>query len=876
MKEKKNKSTEEDKFSPMMEHYLSIKKKYPDCIIFYRLGDFYEMFFDDAVEASRILDLVLTGRECGKGKENRAPMCGVPYHAAEEYLAKLVDAGKKVAICEQLEDPSNVPPGKMVERGIIRIVTPGTKTNDAYMDERSNNFLFCIALGKERCGVAWCDITTGHFFTKKCREYNDYAELSDDLARISPAEIICNNGAKERLSKLPVVKYGATVDLVGYDNQNFDIITSEKAIKEHFGEDALTKYGISDKMELISACGALLAYLKETQMNSLPNIEEIVVENNEERMELDSSAIRNLELVRAMRDGKRYGSLFWLLDKCLTSMGARNLSSWILSPLQDIGEINYRLDGVEELYNNAVLRAGLIEQLKFVFDVERFCGKVATGNIVPQKCRELAESLIAVPNIKMILLGSQSKVLQDVNRSLKDMSEIGKLLLRAIDEKATIVNKNGGFIKEGFDKELDHFRNAKNNATNYISGIEEREKKRTGIKNLKISYNKVFGYYIEITNSFKQYVPYDYIRKQTLTNSERYITEELKGVEEEVLASEEKAIQREMLIYEQIKELLSKNLKQLIETSRALAKLDTLVSFAVIAKKNGYVRPEITSAESPLNIVGGRHPVVEEVKRDPFVPNDAVLDNQENRVMIITGPNMAGKSTYMRQIALITLMAHIGSFVPAKSAEIPIVDKIFTRVGASDNLIFDQSTFMVEMTEVADIIKNATSKSLLVLDEVGRGTSTYDGLSIAWSVVEYIALKIKAKTLFATHYHELSELEGVLEGVKNYKVSVKESGDSIVFLRKIARGSANKSFGIEVASLAGIPSSVTQRAKKILKDLEKNDLNRKIPEEDMVSEESFVEEKVSEVEEIIKSVDVNGMTPLDALRLISELKEKIH
>ncbi len=866
----------EEKYSPMMEHYLSIKKKYPDCIIFYRLGDFYEMFFDDAVEASKILDLVLTGRECGKGKDNRAPMCGVPYHAADEYLAKLVDAGKKVAICEQLEDPSKVESGKMVERGIIRIVTPGTQTNGAYMDEKANNYLFCIALGKERCGVSWCDITTGHFYAKRYKDISGFGELSDDLVRISPAEIICNAGAVDRLSTISVVEHGVVPKIVGYDNEKFDLVKSENAIKGHFGDDATEKFGISGKIEIISACGALLAYLEETQMNSLANIKEITVELDDERMILDSSAIRNLELVRTMRDNKRFGSLLWLLDKCSTSMGARNLSNWILSPLQSVGEINYRLDGVEELFNNAVLRAGLIEQLKNVSDVERFSGSVASGNVVPQKCLELANSLLAVPNIKMMLFGSESKILRDINDSLKDLSEIGKLLSQAIDDKATIVNKNGGFIKEGFDAELDRLRNRKDSAKKEIEEIERNEKERTGIKNLKISYNRVFGYYIEITNSFKQYVPYDYIRKQTLTNAERYITEDLKKIEEEVLSSEEKAIQREMEIFEKIKTLLSENLGEIINTARAIAKLDALISFAVVAKKNGYVRPEMKASGNALNVVGGRHPVVEAVKKDTFVPNDAVLDNDENRVMIITGPNMAGKSTYMRQIALITLMAHIGCFVPAKSAEIPIVDKIFTRVGASDNLIFDQSTFMVEMTEVADIIKNATSNSLLILDEVGRGTSTYDGLSIAWSVVEYIALKIKAKTLFATHYHELSELEGVLEGVKNYKVSVKESGDTIVFLRKITRGSANRSFGIEVASLAGIPEGITVRAKKILKDLEKNDLNRKIPEEDLPSDDIFVEEKKSEVEEIIKKIDVNSITPLEALRLISELKEKIN
>ncbi|MBO7378049.1 MAG: DNA mismatch repair protein MutS, partial [Clostridia bacterium] len=580
----------------------------------------------------------------------------------------------------------------------------------------------------------------------------------------------------------------------------------------------------------------------------------------------------NLELIKSMRDGKRYGSLLWVLDKTKTGMGSRNLVRWLTSPLQDVDKINYRLDGVEELYSSTLVRQGIAEILSSISDVERAAGKISNNNIMPRDCLELANSLGMIPSVIFQLSGLNSQIIKDICINLGDYAELSKRLKTAISENAPVLIKDGGYIKEGYNAELDELRSIKKNANVKLAQMEAEEKEKTGIKNLKISYNRVFGYYIEVTNSFKEYVPYNYVRKQTLTNAERYVTEELKNLEEKILSSEEYALKLEAELYAEIKEILSVNIKNLQKTAKCLACLDTLVSFAEVAKNNKYTRPQITSSDRALNIVGGRHPVVERVSREQFVANDAILDNYENRTMIITGPNMAGKSTYMRQIALIVLMAHIGSFVPCASAVVPLTDKIYTRVGASDNLVFDQSTFMVEMTEVASILLHATEKSLLVLDEVGRGTSTYDGLSIAWAVVEYLTVNVRAKTLFATHYHELTELEGVLEGVKNYKITVKELNNSIVFLRKITRGGANRSFGIEVASLAGVPEAVTLKAKKILKALEKNDIAHS---KKTVDDEAADTSGRSEVENIISELDMNTVSPMQAFAILSDLKEKV-
>lgn len=857
--------------SPMMTHYKQIKAQYPDCIVFYRLGDFYEMFFEDAEVASKILDLTLTGRDCGD--KQRAPMCGVPFHAADDYIAKLVENGQKVAICEQLEEPT--PGKKLVERDVIRIVSAGTLTEESLIDEKKNNYILSVYSNGKSCAIAWCDITTGQFYTRKCTSNDIISELCDNLVRIAPSEIIANRDVVLTSKELPIVKHGIVPAFSFFDEKEFTEYLAEDVIKEQFNVKNLHAYGIEGQSEMISACGSLISYLRKTQKHALKNINGVTVESSSEFMVLDSIALRNLELVKSMRDNKPYGTLLWVLDKTSTSMGTRNLTNWILNPLTDPDKINYRLDGVEELYKNALIRAGISEHLKSIKDIERLSGKISNGNINPKDCQNLGISLSAMPNIKMLLLGCTSRILNDVNDNIHDFTDVVKLLKSAIMDNPPPITKDGGYIAKGFDAELDRLRTIKDNAQDIIKAIEQRERESTGIKNLRVGYNRVFGYYIEVTNSFKDLVPYSYVRKQTLTGAERYITEELKKLEEEVLTSDERAKQLEHTIFSKIKEVLESNIKKLQRTSRAIACLDVLTTFAGVAKKNNYTRPEIIDdSKSTLNIVGGRHPVVESVSKEQFIANDSYLDTDENRMMIITGPNMAGKSTYMRQNALIAIMAHIGCYVPAKSAQVPIIDRIFTRVGASDNLIFDQSTFMVEMTEVASIVLNATSKSLLILDEVGRGTSTYDGLSIAWAVVEHLASKVKAKTLFATHYHELSELEGVINGVKNYKITVKEIGGTIAFLRKIMRGSAHRSFGIEVASLAGIPSNITSRAKQILKGLEKSDITKT-----MNVDRSYIEEQeevtLSEVEEILAQTDVNSITPMQALTLLAGLKEKV-
>lgn len=863
----------EKTLSPMMRHYNKIKSKYPDCVVFYRLGDFYEMFNDDAVRVSKMLDLTLTGRDCGL--EERAPMCGIPFHAADGYIAKLVEMGEKVAICEQLEDPSLAK--GLVERDVIKIITAGTITEESLIDERENNFIACVYVAEKAAGYAWCDITTGDFFVKKCEANDCMGEIADNLTRIAPSEIICNGKASELAENIPVVKHNVLPRFRKYNDDNFIFRNADKTLKEQFGVISYKAFGIDDDdSALICPSGALIAYLNETQKRTLVNINGIKLEKKSEIMYLDYVAQKNLELTRNMSDGKRYGSLLWVLDKTETPMGARMLGSWIKAPLQDKDKINYRLDGVEEFFKNPMLRGGVTEQLRFIRDTERLAGKISNGNINPKDCLVLGNSLCAFPNVKLQLFGVSSKILQDIYNNIGDFEDLSKLLQNAISPEASSVTKDGGYIREGFDQELDRLRSIKKNSADLLREMEARERDATGIKNLKIGYNRVFGYYIEVTNSFKNLVPYNYVRKQTLTGAERYITEELKKLETDILSSDEQALKLEAEIFAKIKAVLTDNVKKIQRSSKAIACADSLCSLATVAKKNGYVKPEIADDNMPLDIVGGRHPVVEAVSDEPFVSNDAYLDDDENRVMIITGPNMAGKSTYMRQNALIVVMAHIGSFVPCKSAQIPIVDKIFTRVGASDNLIFNQSTFMVEMTEVASILLNATDRSLLVLDEVGRGTSTYDGLSIAWAVVEYLAENTKAKTFFATHYHELSELEGVIDGVKNYKITVREQNGSIVFLRKIARGSANRSFGIEVASLAGVPKTVTDRAKSILKKLEKNDLAKRPVSVDTEPEEEKSVPEQSEVEKIIAEADINSMTPMDALKLIFELKNKLN
>ena len=854
-------------YSPMMQHYLEIKEQYKDCILFYRLGDFYEMFNDDAIKVSQMLDLTLTGRDCGTGE--RAPMCGVPFHAAETYIAKLVEKGEKVAICEQLTEPGATK--GLVERGVVRIVSAGTMIDSTLLDEKKNNFIASVYFSEKEYACAWTDITTGDFFVRGFSGAEADEALADCLVRIAPAEIIANQRAYLFSQGFGIVKHKIVPAFMAFRDYSFTERAAETALKEQFGVSTLTAYGLDGAPALVSAAGALIEYLKETQKHALGNINNIKTEVSGEYMSLDYNAVRNLEITGSLRDGKRYGTLLWVLDKTKTGMGSRNLASWIAFPLQDKDKINYRLDGVEEFYKNTLVRQGIAEILSSVHDIERITGKISNLNLTPKDCLSLGQSLSLIPSLNFQMSGLSSKIVTDIKKNLGDYTELSKMLTDAIDDHASASFKDGGYIKKGYNAELDELRDFGSNIKIKLTDMETREREKTGIKTLKISYNRVFGYYIEVTNSFRELVPYNYIRKQTLTNAERYVTEELKVLEEKALTCEEDSLKLEANIFNEIKNTLYDNIKKLQRTSKSIACLDTIVSLAEVAKRNRYCRPKIEDSDKPLGIVGGRHPVVEIASKEQFVSNDALLDNSENRTMIITGPNMAGKSTYMRQIALIVLMAHTGSFVPCVSASVPLTDRIFTRVGASDNLIFDQSTFMVEMTEVASILLHATDKSLLVLDEVGRGTSTYDGLSIAWAVVEYLTKNLKAKTLFATHYHELTELEGVLEGVKNYKVTVREQNNTIVFLRKIMRGGANKSFGIEVASLAGVPKDVTERAKKILKELEKKDLLR--ARKACAGDDE--KPKISEVERIIKDLNLNNVSPMQAFNILLDLKEKV-
>ena len=851
----------------MMQHYFSVKEKYKDCIIFYRLGDFYEMFFDDAKTASQVLDLTLTGRDCGL--EERAPMCGVPFHSADTYIAKLVSAGYKVAICEQLEDPATAK--GMVARDVIRVVTAGTITDENFLDARANNYICCACKQGDSCAAAWADITTGELC---CTQYDGNDALSrivSLMVRLSVSEIICNDEMLFACKDIPEVTRGVLPRFSSYLAWTFGYSAAENNVKNQLNIQTLSSLDVGSKPVAVCACGALLEYLKETQKHALPNIDDVKYVSDRSYMQLDNSAVRNLEIVKSMSEGKKYGSLLWLLDKTKTAMGARLLNNIILSPLGSAESINYRLDGVEELFDSTVVRVGVADMLRQVKDIERLTGKIANGNIMPADCLVLAQSLLTVPNLSFQLTGFNSAALKDISAGLKDMTETAQYILSVIAENPPATLKDGGYIRTGFNAELDELRSVKENSKNVLADMEARERDRTGIRTLKVGFNRVFGYYIEVSKSFKDKVPPTYQRRQTLTNAERFITEELKELEDKILNSEDMCLKLESSIYEHLKDILSQNIPAFKSIATAVAKLDVLTSLAEVAKSNKYCRPQIVGSGSPMVIREGRHPVVEKISKEKFVANDTLLDEGENRTMIITGPNMAGKSTYMRQTAIIALMAHIGSFVPAKSASIPIIDRIFTRVGASDNLISDQSTFMVEMIEVATILRNATKDSLIILDEVGRGTSTYDGLSIAWAVVEEITKNIGAKTLFATHYHELTELENKLDGVKNYKIAVREINGGIVFLRKIMRGGANRSFGIEVASLAGVPASVTDRAKVILKSIESGAVS--VSAAERVQEQE--PQNQSEVEKILMEIDMNNMSPMQAFMVLGDLVEKV-
>ena len=848
--------------SPMMEHYLSMKEKYKDCVLFYRLGDFYEMFFDDAVRVSKLLDLTLTGRDCGL--KERAPMCGIPFHAADAYIAKLVSMGERVAICEQLTEPTA---GRgMVERDVIRVVSAGTVIEENQLDEKKNNYIACAYKSGAAYALAWADITTGELCAE---ELSGRENVISALVNLAVAEVICNEemlfDAKEDVE----ASRGALPAFSCYLPWAFEKAAAERSVCEQLGAASLEALGLDGKDGAVRAAGALLEYLRETQKHALKNMNAIRVVDAGRNMTLDANAVRNLEILKNNAEGKRYGSLLWLLDHTKTGMGARKLVAMLSAPLADKAEIERRLDAVYELFKGTVVRMGIADMLGGVRDIERLTGRVSNGNLQPRDCLALSSSLVAVPNLKFQLIGFSSSLLCEIAGDLVDTKEICDLLDRAISPDATTL-KEGNYIRRGYSEQLDELRAVKDNGKSLVLELETRERERTGIRNLKVGFNRVFGYYIEVTNSFKDKVPYSYVPRQTLANCVRYTTEELKDLEGKILGSTDAASRLEEHLFGELMEVLSRNIPVFQRIAGAIALLDCLVSFASVAKENKYCRPEIAEGGA-LEIEEGRHPVVEAISKDRFVPNDCRLDNGDDRTMIITGPNMAGKSTYLRQVALITFMAHVGCFVPAKRARVPLCDRIFTRIGASDNLILDRSTFMVEMTEVANILRNATERSLLILDEVGRGTSTFDGLSIAWSVIEYLTNNVRAKTLFATHYHELTELEGKLEGVKNYKINVREIGGSIVFLRKIVRGGASRSFGVEVASLAGVPEEVTSRAKVILKELERGEKRReKLPEP---TEEPQESEEFSLREEL-RGIDVNTLTPMQALALLAELKEK--
>ena len=875
--------------TPMMKQYMETKAQYQDCILFYRLGDFYEMFFDDALTASRELEITLTGKNCGQ--EERAPMCGVPYHAVESYLNKLVSKGYKVAICEQVEDPKTAK--GIVKRDVVRIVTPGTNLDTQALDETRNNYIMCIVYIADRYGVSVSDITTGDYFVT---EIPDSAKLMDEIYRFSPSEIICNEAFYMSGMDLDGMKERLGITIYSLDSWYFDDEVCRQKLLEHFKVSSFAGLGLADYDCGIISAGALLQYLLETQKNSLSNLTHITPYAAGKYMMLDSSTRRNLELCETLREKQKRGSLLWVLDKTKTAMGARTLRKYVEQPLIDKNEIEKRLDAVAELKDSAISREEIREYLSPVYDLERLITRIAYGTANPRDLTAFRSSLEMLPHIRYILEEMQSELLKNIHDDMDPLEDLCTLVKDAIREEPPIAMKEGNIIRDGYNEEVDKLRRAKSDGKEWLAKLENDEKEKTGIKNLRIKYNKVFGYYLEVTNSYKDMVPDYYTRKQTLANAERYITPELKELEDMILGAEDKLYALEYEIYSQVRDTIAGEIERIQKTAKAVAALDAFASLAVVAERNNYTRPKINE-KGIIDIKDGRHPVVERmIPNDMFIANDTYLDDKKHRISIITGPNMAGKSTYMRQTALIALMAQIGSFVPAKSANIGLSDRIFTRVGASDDLASGQSTFMVEMTEVANILRNATSKSLLILDEIGRGTSTFDGLSIAWAVVEYISDSrlLGAKTLFATHYHELTELEGKISNVNNYCIAVKEKGDDIVFLRKIVKGGADKSYGIQVAKLAGVPDLVIERAKEIVEELSDEDVTAKVSEiavrersekkrpkvkkydeVDIAQMSLFDTVKDDDVLEELKNLDVGNMTPIDALNTIYRLQNKL-
>ncbi len=873
--------------TPMMQQYVEMKEKYKDCILFYRLGDFYEMFFEDAVITSKELDLTLTGKSCGM--EERAPMCGVPYHAVDGYLTKLVQKGYKVAICEQVEDPKTTK--GIVKREVVRIVTPGTNLNMQALDETKNNFIMCIVYVADHYGLAVADVTTGEFYVT---ELDSERKLLDEIAKFAPSEIVCNEPFYMSGIDVDELKNRFEITIYALDSWYFDDTLCEKSLKEHFKIASLEGLGLAEYNCGVIGAGALMQYLYETQKNSLSHMTEITGYTTGKYMLLDSASRRNLELCETLREKQKRGSLLWVLDKTKTAMGARTLRHFVEQPLLEKEELSARLDAVEELKDNAIAREEIREYLTSIYDLERLISRITYQSANPRDLIAFKSSLEMLPHIKCILSDMKSPLLKGLHDTFDTLSELCDLISSSIDEEPPIAMKEGGIIRTGYHEEVDRLRNAKTEGKSWLAELEAEEREKTGIKNLRIRYNKVFGYYLEVTNSYKDLVPDYYTRKQTLANAERYITPRLKELEDTILGAEDKLYALEYELYCEVRDNIGNEVIRIQKTAKAIALIDVFASLAYVAERNNYVRPKLNE-KGVIDIKNGRHPVVEKmIPNQMFIANDTYLDDKKKRISIITGPNMAGKSTYMRQTALIVLLAQVGSFVPAESADISIVDRIFTRVGASDDLASGQSTFMVEMTEVANILRNATNKSLLILDEIGRGTSTFDGLSIAWAVVEHISNKrlLGAKTLFATHYHELTELEGKLDSVNNYCIAVKEKGDDIVFLRKIVPGGADKSYGIQVAKLAGVPESVIVRAKEIVTELAHTDVIDRVrdistqagenpkkikryDEVDLAQMSLFDTVKDDDVLEELKELDVSNLTPLDALNTIYRLQNKL-
>lgn len=871
----------------MMVHYCQTKCAYKDSILFYRLGDFYEMFFEDAKTVSRELELTLTGKDCGLSE--RAPMCGIPYHAAETYINRLIDKGYKVAICEQVEDPKTAK--GIVKREVTRVVTPGTNLNMQELDEGKNNYLMAIVCVGDHFGVSTADITTGDCYVT---EIDEEQKLWDEINKFLPAEIICNDAFLVSGVDVDDLRNRLHISVFALESWYFGDDLCKQTLLEHFKISSLEGLGLADYDSGVIAAGSLFRYLLDTQKNTMEHMNKIIPYTTDRYMVIDSSSRRNLELVETLREKQKRGSLLWVLDKTKTAMGARMLRNFVEQPLIDADAINERLDAVTELNMQAMLREEIREYLNPVYDLERLVSRISYRSANPRDLLAFKMSLEMIPHIKNLLANFTSPLLVRINEQMDGLEDLYTLLEASITEDPPLAVKEGGIIREGYNEQVDTYRNSKTQGKSWLAQLEAEEKEKTGIRNLKIKYNKVFGYYLEVTNSFKDLVPEYYTRKQTLTNAERYITPKLKELEDMILGAEDKLFALEYDLFCQVREELAAQIPRIQETAKAIAQLDVYASLSVVAQRNNYVRPTVNT-KGVIDIKNGRHPVVEKmINNDMFIANDTYLDNGSKRVSVITGPNMAGKSTYMRQTALIVLMAQIGSFVPAEKAKIGVVDRIFTRVGASDDLASGQSTFMVEMTEVANILRNATAKSLLILDEIGRGTSTFDGLSIAWAVIEHISNTklLGAKTLFATHYHELTELEGKIPGVNNYCIAVKERGDDIVFLRKIVKGGADKSYGIQVAKLAGVPDSVLDRAKELVdelvhtditstfKDLAENSRKTKpkavhYDEVDLEQISLFDTVQDQDIIEELKNLDITMLTPMDAMNTLYRLQNKL-